>query len=85
MSGHKRGVICQENMVKTKKKNMGAHLDKEKEMGVHDKDKDMGAHDEDKDMGMLKPRVQEEMTKEQIEQYAMQDLYTSPEKAEAKA
>ncbi|BCV05250.1 MAG: hypothetical protein CM15mV101_390 [uncultured marine virus] len=40
----------------------------------------MGAHDEDKDMGMLKPRVQEEMTKEQIEQYAMQDLYTSPEK-----
>ena len=70
---------------KDKEKNMGAHLDKEKEMGVHDKDKDMGAHDEDKDMGMLKPRVQEEMTKEQIEQYAMQDLYTSPEKAEAKA
>ena len=69
---------------KDKEKDMGAHLDKEKEMGVHDKDKDMGAHDEDKDMRMLKPEVQEKDAAD-IENYAMQDLFTTAEQAEEKA
>ncbi len=57
--------------------------DKEKDMGVHDKEKEMGVHDKDKDMGMLKPDVQEKMTREEL--YAMEDVYTTAEKAEARA
>ena len=59
--------------------------DKEKDMGAHDKDKDMGVHEEEK-MRMLRPEVQEEkLTKDEIEKFAMDDLYTSAEKAEEKA
>ena len=57
--------------------------DKEKDMGVHDKEKEMGVHDKDKDMGMLRPDVQEKMTREEL--YAMEDVYTTAEKAEARA
>ena len=57
--------------------------DKEKNMGVHDKEKEMGVHDKDKDMGMLRPEIQERMTKEEL--YAMEDVYTTAEKAEARA
>ena len=59
--------------------------------GKHGKDKDKEmehypGHEDDKEMGsMLRPDVQEKMTREQIERYAMQDLYTTPEKAEEKA
>ena len=59
--------------------------DKEKDMGAHDKDKDMGVHEEEK-MRMLRPEVQEEkLTEDEIEKFAMDDLYTSAEKAEEKA
>ncbi len=53
--------------------------------GIHgkDKEKDMGVHDKDKDMGMLRPDVQEKMTREQL--YAMEDIYSTAEKAEARA
>jgi hypothetical protein len=60
--------------------------------GKHGKDKDKemehypGHKDEDKDMRMLRPEVQEEkLTEEEIEKFAMDDLYTTAEKAEEKA
>jgi acylphosphatase len=60
--------------------------------GIHGKDKDKemehypGHKDDDKDMRMLRPEVQEEkLTEEEVEKFAMEDLYTSAEKAEEKA
>ena len=57
--------------------------------GIHGKDKDKEmehypGHEDDKEMGsMLRPEVQEKMTKEEL--YAMEDVYTTAEKAEARA
>ena len=57
--------------------------------GIHGKDKDKEmehypGHEDDKEMGsMLRPEIQERMTKEEL--YAMEDVYTTAEKAEARA
>ena len=57
--------------------------------GIHGKDKDKEmehypGHEDDKEMGsMLRPDVQEKMTREEL--YAMEDVYTTAEKAEARA
>lgn len=56
---------------------------KGEDMSKHE-DKEMVEHEDDKEMGaMLDPAVQEKMTREEL--YAMEDIYSTAEKAEARA